>query len=544
MADITSKFRTDMAKLFIDDVQSGNYYLFVSYDQYERTTNSLASKTSFLEKTVFGKRIDPEEVYHAIRNHPWQQNIVYAQYDDQVELEGQKYYAVVYPENNETGDYKVYKCLFNNYGSVSLNAPNFSGVTPDQIYETGDGYVWKYMYSLTEFEFDKYNARGYIPVFQEANTSNVGTSEINQIFIVNPDTNRGYESVDKGKISQVSRGDVNEVVVSVVSGSMNQIENYYVNYSFYVTNTNNTASKIYEIESYVYNSPTSATLTLKEGTPEDGILIASSSFQILPRVKILGDGTGAVAIPIVSPEDGNIDKITIINKGTGYTSATATIPDPFGFDPTTLSSLDEKIILRPVLSPPGSHGANIAEELSSRHVLVYNGFNEFDNDVIPTINAFDQLGIVKNPEFKAANTTPDIFNNTLEILLDGHSLQLNETVTQIETNPESEFYNEITFSGEVNEISGNTVWLRGYVGAFPKGLNVANTEFDFSDISINTELPLYSSRDEILIINTAEDAVKPSNYVQRSGEVYYMNSFLPITRTEASREQIKVVIEF
>ena len=542
MTDITSKFRTDVAKLFIDDVQTGNYYLFASHDQDELTTSSASSIKSLLERTVFGKRIDPEEVYHAIRNYPWQQNTIYTQYDDQTDLADQKYYAVVYPENNETGDYKVYKCLFNNYGSESINAPNYSDVTPDQIYETGDGYVWKYMYSLTEFEFDKYNTRGYIPIFQEANTSTVSTGEINQIFITNPDTNRGYESVD-GTIFQVLRGGENKVVISVVSGAINPIENYYANYSFYVTNENNT-SQIYEVNSFVYNSPTKATITLKEGVPEDGVLAESSSFQILPSIKILGDGSGAVAIPRLSPEDGNINRIIVINEGAGYTRATATIPDPFGFDPNTLSSVDEKIILRPIVSPRASHGTNLAEELSSRHAIIYNGFNEFDNEVIPATNTFSRIGIVKNPEFKTANTTPDIFNNTLEVLLDGHSLEVDEIVTQIETNPESEFYNEITFMGKVNEISGNTIWLREYMGAYPNNLNSANTEFDFSDISINAELPLYSSRDEILVINIAEDAVKSSNYIQRSGEVYYTNSFAPITRTEESREQIKVVIEF
>ena len=542
MTDITSKFRTDVAKLFIDDVQAGNYYLFVSCDSNEPTINSDSSKKSFLERALFGKRIDPEEVYYAIKNYPWQQNTIYTQYDDEVDLSDSKYYAVVYPENNETGDYKVYKCLFNNYGSPSINAPNYSEVTPDQIYETGDGYVWKYMYSLTEFEFDKYNTRGYIPVFQDTTPTNGDTSEINQIYITNPDSNRGYESVN-GTIFQVSRGTENKVVISVIAGSINPIENYYSNYSFYVTNEDN-VSIVYEVDTYVYNSPTRATITLKEGVPLDGVLIESTSFQILPRIKILGDGTGAQAIPRVSSEDGTISKIIMLNKGSGYTRAIATIPDPFGFDPNTLSSLDERIILRPVISPPGKHGNNIANELSSRRALIYNGINEFDNDIIPTINVFGSVGIVKDPEFKTANTTPDVFNNTIEILLDGHSLELDEYVTQIETDPESEFYNEITFSARVNEINGNTIRLCEYMGPYPNDLSTANTVYDFSDISINPELPLYSSRDEILIINTAEDAVKPSDYIQRSGEVYYMNSFDPIARTEASREQIKVIIEF
>lgn len=542
MTVITSKYRTDVAKLFIDDVKVGNYYLFVSSTANTTVLNSESSKKEFLEKTIFGKRIDPEEIFYAIRNIPWQQDSVYAQYDDTVNLENSNYYVVVYPENNETGDYRIYKCLFNNYGAPSINAPNYSEVTPNQIYETADGYVWKYMYSLSETEFDKYNTSGFIPVFDTSNSNIDQTSEIDQIFVTNSETNRGYESVH-GTIFQVFRGSENKIVISTDIGTTNPIENYYSNYTFYVTNANN-VSQVYEIDSYVYNTATRATLTLTEGVPNDGILTESATFSILPQIKILGDGSGAVAIPKMTSV-GTITNVIMINRGSGYSRAKAHITDPFGFDPTSLSSLDERVILRPVLSPRGGHSNNIAEELFAKHALIYNGFNEFDNDTIPTLNSFASVGIVKNPEFKtAANNTPDVFDNRIEIEINDHSLAVNEIVTQIDTNPASDFYNETSFSGKVHEISGNTIFISEYMGAFPTGLDTSNTGPDFSDISLNTELPLYSSQDEILVINTGEGSVVPSDYIQKTGEVYYMNSFAPITRTEESREQIKIIIEF
>jgi hypothetical protein len=93
------------------------------------------------------------------------------------------------------------------------------------------------------------------------------------------------------------------------------------------------------------------------------------------------------------------------------------------------------------------------------------------------------------------------------------------------------------------------------MGAFPNDAdNFANT--DFTDISLKINLPLLSSQNEVLVINTDNNPAYPedydidypgfslSPYVQRSGEVYYMSSFLPITRTEASRERFKILLEF
>lgn len=544
MTIITSKYRSDVAKFFVDDTRFNDYYLFISSTSNTNVLNSEFSKNQFLEKTIFGKRIDPEEVYYAIKNYPWQLNTVYTQYDDTVDLENTVYYTVVYPENNETGDYKVYKCLFNNYGAQSIYPPNYNEVTPDQTYTMADGYIWKYMYSLSDFEFEKYNARGFIPVFESNTSILIEGSEISEIFVSNVDTNRGYESVN-GNIYQVLNGSENRVIISSDLNDFNPIENYYSNYSFYVTNANN-VSQVYEIDSYSYNSSTArASITLVGGNPNDGIVVDAASFQLLPQIKILGDGTGAVAIPNLSSE-GNITSARILNRGSGYTNAVAFIEDPFAFDPSSINSLDERVVLRPVLSPAGGHGSNLVEELGAKHVLIYNELNEFDNDIIPTSNDFASLGIVKNPEFKTnANNTPDVFDNRISFELETQSLTVGEIVTQIETlNPESDFYNKTTFSGKVHEVSGNTVFISEYMGPYPNGINTSNTVIDFSDISLHLDLPLISSQSEILLINTNEGAFNLSPYVQRSGEVYYMNRFAPITRTEDSREQIKIIIEF
>jgi hypothetical protein len=519
-------------------------------------TNTRNSKNAFLEKTLFGKAVDTEEVFYMIRNYPWLRNTIYDQYDDTIDLSSKRYYVVVYPENNQTGDYRIYKCLFNNYGAQSINPPNYSASTPDQVYKMPDGYVWKFMYSLSELEFERYNTRGYIPIPNNANTgiSNTSITElssIDQIFITNT-TNKGYEKLE-GSISEINDTTGEIAIIGLTPSNPSAIENYYAGYTFYVTA--NSASQTYEVETYSFNSSTKTVfVTLKEGTPNDGILSEASTVLIVPRIEIRGDGSGANAVLNVL-DDGTIRSINIINKGTGYTNAAATVPDPFAFNPTSLGSVNERVLLRPVLSPPGGHGSNLVDELSCRHALVYININDFDNSIISATNVFTSVGLVRNPEFKTFSA-PTIFDNRIELALDSHSLSVNEFVTQIETaNTASDFYNEVRFRGKVHEVSNNFVYLCEYMGPFPNDVDTfANT--DFSDISLKINLPLLSSQNEVLVINTDNDPAYPagydidypgfnlSPYVQRSGEVYYMSSFLPITRTEESRERFKILLEF
>lgn len=550
----TSNYRSGLTRLFVEDIGFNSYYLFASKTSNTSVINSNTSKLNFLENTLFGKRINSEEVFYMIRNYPWLSDTTYDQYDDSIDISKKMYYAVVYPENNQTGDYRIYKCLFNNYGARSINPPNYSLSTADQIYIMPDGYIWKFMYSLSEIEFEKYNNLGYIPIINEANSNTVvsDTSSVDQIFVTNANTNKGYEKV-QGSIFEINSVTGEIVISETIVNSLSAVGNYYTGYTFYVTN-NIPNSRAYRVSSYAYNPTTKrATIKLDEGVPNDGVLVTTSSYSLLPRIDIRGDGSGAVAIANVS-NLGAIETVRVLNKGSGYTNATATVPDPFAFDPVAFGSLNERAILRQVLSPPGGHASNLVDELSCRHALVYVDITDFDNTIISSTNKFASIGIVKNPEFKTIQ--PSIFDNRIELALDSHLLSADEIVTQIETSDTtSEFYNEVRFRGKVHDVSNNFIYLCEYMGSFPNDIGTyANT--DFSDISLKVNLPLLSPQNEVLVINIDNNPAYPidygvnypgfrlSPYVQRSGEVYYMSSFEPITRTEESSERFKILLEF
>lgn len=520
---ITSKYRTFNTDSLINDISINDYYLFASSIEDMSVVNSERSATDFLENTLFGKKIDPANIFFMVDDNRWQYGVVYDQYDDTIDLSDKKFYTVVYPTDNITGDYRVYKCLFNNHGSPSYNAPNYDAFADDQIYRMGDGYVWKFMYTITPIEFEKYSALNYVPVIGEsaiANTAVIGRS-VDHIEVTNYDLNKGYE-LRSGDIEEVFTEDV---VVYSSAGNLSEIPNYYTGQNLYVINPDGTVARLYTIDTYSYNTSTlRATIRLVD---KDSFIQENCKFEIFPRIEITGDGSGAVAIPRINSL-GTIETVLVLNRGSGYTNAAARIVTPlYGFDPTATNSVDVEAILRPILSPDGGHASNFASELKSKRALVYLNLTETDNITIPSSNQYTKIGIVKNPTF-TSNTNPDLFDNRLKLELSSIVLTENEIVTQVSGST-------VTMTAQVHSVDGNIAYLCDYHGPYQ------NYEIDgYSDIPLDTTRPIISSQNRFISIN---NVTRPT-YIQKTGDVYYMTSFSPIVRTPSSNEEYKIILEF
>lgn len=520
MTIITSKYRTRNADFFVQDVALQDYYVFVSSTGISGSINSDTSVNEFLEKTLFGKKVNTSDVFYMIDSNRWQYGTIYDQYDDAVDLSTKTFYTVVYPSDNSTGDYRVFKCIFNNYGEPSYNAPNYEAEIIDQIYRMGDGYVWKYMFAITPQQFQKYSALSYAPIIGSASASPVVGKTIDHIEVTNYQINKGYE-VKNGIIEEVL---TNDIVIYSSAGNLSEISNYYSGQSFYVTNPDNT-SRLYTIDQYSFNtSNLRATIRLLD---KDGFIQENFTFKIFPRIEITGDGSGAVAIPDINSL-GTIEKILMLDNGSGYTKASARVVTPlYGFDPLIVNSLDVEAILRPILSPEGGHATNFKDELKSKRVLVYTVLTDADNLSIPSSNKYTKIGLVKNPEF-VSNTSPSIFDNRIELELNSSILFDDEIVTQVSGS-------NVTFRAQVHEASGNTAFLCNYHGPYQNYNNDG-----FFDIPLDPTKSIVSSQNQFISIN---NVVRPP-YIQKTGEVYYLTSFPPITRTSTSNEEYKIVLEF
>ena len=545
MAEVlTTKLKNDTLRLFYDDIANNEFYFAVSSIALTELTtvdavNSQYSKNEFLENIVFGKQVLTSDIKYMVKYYPWQKDSVYTQYDDKVNLDGTNFYAVVEPNNNDSGDYRVYKCLNNNNGAASTTPPNYNAETNEQLYLMPDGYLWKFMYYLTEQEFEAYNAVGYIPLpgtfdVNPANTAITG-SPVSSIFVENFIDNNGYTHIDSASVFGPAQ---NDGTVVITADGLSEISNFYSGMTLYVTISSTQESHAYIIDTYTFEQGTGHGRFKVEGDPLGDGVVNGSGAKILPTVEIAGDGTGCSAIPKL--DDGTIKTIEVINTGSNYNNIVATIKDPlFNFNPDDTNSIDVRAVLRPILAPKGGHAYNLIDELQCRHVLLYGYITETDNNAIGKSNSYSVVGLVKNPTFTPdpANNqitdSPTIFDNRIKITTNDYSkVTVNSLVKQVDVD------NNKIFEGRIHaiEASSNSIFLCSYMGPY---VNQAN-----NDIALDPTKDLINATGQRLTINTpTANNIVESRYTQRSGEVYFMEDFVPLERTETSREEYKLVLE-
>jgi len=163
---VTSKFRVHNAQQFAEafsETSNTVMYLFIGKNTTFPNDNSPptpVNSTANIEYTPWrdmyaAKRITTSDVTHAIERYDWTSGTVYDQYDDQdTDLLEDDFYAM-------TDEYNVYKCLFNAGATASTTKPTGVSTSP---FTTADGYIWKYMYTVTTAKALKFLTNDYISV--------------------------------------------------------------------------------------------------------------------------------------------------------------------------------------------------------------------------------------------------------------------------------------------------------------------------------------------------------------------------------------------
>jgi len=150
---ITEKFRTQLSNLFIDSINDANlnYYLVIAHVNAwandsipDSPVDTRDTEVNIWRSMIGGKKVTGNDLYHVVPRIDWTANTVYAQYTDRnTSIYGTNFYVV-------TSEFNVYKCIDNNYSANSVIMPTYTKY--DQLNTETDGYVWKYMYSLTDQE--------------------------------------------------------------------------------------------------------------------------------------------------------------------------------------------------------------------------------------------------------------------------------------------------------------------------------------------------------------------------------------------------------
>ena len=219
-AIITDQLRILNAKNFVAGVAStaNSYYSFVGlpnptdYDADWETTppapiDNFNQEDNYWDTMVALKKINKADVRQVVRKTTWTSGITYDMYrsdisatdvakpSDSVTLYDANYYVL-------NSDYRVYICLQNGTspdnpsGRPSLDEPTFTDLEPRSAGTSGDGYIWKYLYTISPSDIVKFDSTNYLPVPQdwETNTTDAAVrnnaSSSGQLKIVTI-TNRG-----------------------------------------------------------------------------------------------------------------------------------------------------------------------------------------------------------------------------------------------------------------------------------------------------------------------------------------------------------------
>jgi hypothetical protein len=415
------EFVFDLMQNYLINLSASESWLFAAnVEDDKELIKSDETGRSFLESVIFGIKYNPTDFSFMLPNIAWAEGAIYNEFDDKSDNEN--FYVVVQPES-QSGSYHVFKCISNSNGKPSTEKPEFSSLIQDGIYRLGDGYIWKYMTSTPYTLFKKFAARNLLPIYRNQAVENIANTGIFKIKIEDDLLNVGYERI----IGRVARTDVGSGSVVVylrnvtnetpnISATANrnlafQISNNYINRSVLIkkdTPSNQIGAFSYDIvgsgldvngEPFVIVSQNEA-FTIQE----------NDSFEILPKIEIIGNGSGAVAVPVF--EGRHIVSIDILNPGSGYTKATASVVEHLTFDENT----DRECLLRPVISPIGGHGANALLELKSKHLGISKLVSSFASSTVPSSGAYNAIGLIKSPQI--SDTTLSVFDNRLRISLD------------------------------------------------------------------------------------------------------------------------------
>ena len=166
------------------------------------------------------KRVMAEDASYVVPRYNWTANTVYTQYDDQgVNGNANATFANTqfYVLDSTELPYKVYKCLWNNNGAPSTNAPSLTGntVTPAT---TSDGYVWQYLYSIRPDDY-KFLTDAWMPVKTDADVETSAENNQGQLWEAVPlvITSSGNGFNPNGTFTFTYSGDGNGAVINASS---------------------------------------------------------------------------------------------------------------------------------------------------------------------------------------------------------------------------------------------------------------------------------------------------------------------------------------
>jgi len=409
--------RTEICKTLqaLFQVDSGHsLYMIISkpFSTGSNYTESRAMELDVWKNAIAAKRILDLDVYLMASKNTWVYGATYSQYTDDLAYNGDT------PQYVSTTNGNVYKCLDNNGGDAAQKTSTTSpyGADTEDI-RTPDGYVWKYIMTVTDDLFD-FTTDDLIPIRTLAvdpkNTNkypdaralqydvqfNAVDGAVHTVFLTGTNTALFPATIANGKIARL---DVDADATTIHVRNDDLVGNP-IGYSLVMTSGN--GSGLHRTITGYTSTESSKTYVIDSafGVP----MSVNDQFKVLPKTELIGDGSGAVLIPIMNNVTKAITRVLVNDRGSGYKYATARIVPPnetTGVDGTVGAAIVGTIpSLDPQIPPVGGHGSDPVMELRPDKIMV-TAFLDREEDKFPSENDYSQFSLVLDP--KIGGTGPN-----------------------------------------------------------------------------------------------------------------------------------------
>ncbi len=415
---LTSNLKLRNANNLIGSIVNEDVYLYLFVGRSFEWDNSDTVPTIYenvrdIEKSVwhqmlYAKQILPTDAQFSAPRYDWVSGTVYSMYDHESNNLDEKDFYVL---SEYLGEYRVYKCLYNANGGLSTEQP--IGTSTDSVERKNDGYIWKYMYTISSTDVDLYLTDTHIPVktltsddgslqWDVQNSASNGSIDV----IVVQDSGKYYDTHFGLVGGGVGTGSVttSRIVLDhrYTTSSLSSIPRLslnsgsYVGYTIYFTSGTG-AGQYRKITGYypgVINSGSYTSVAYVDlESALDTIPDVTTEYEICPTVVIDGDGIGAAAISKISSNA--ISEVIVVSPGSNYSYSTNFDGDSIAtISPTVLNPARIKVIV----PPNGGHGKDAVSELYAYHVMIRSELDGTESGTFTTNNDYRQFGLIENPQ--------------------------------------------------------------------------------------------------------------------------------------------------
>lgn len=524
---------------------------------------------------IGARKVDTGSVSHVTNRYDWTSGTVYSMYKDTTAdlfITTRPFYVI-------TTQLNVYKCLSNNKDAASTIMPTGFSTLP---FTTSDGYVWKYMYTVSLGEFDKFMTAAHIPV--KTITATDTSTESDRLLAVQNAAVNGAIQVIETNTSGVDYAELNEAAVasstttSLTVSSASDIAissepDIYNGSSLYITSGTG-AGQLRRIKDYV-----ATTRTLVVNSEFQTLPSTDSKVIISPTVTIIGDGTGAQAYSKLNSVTGGVTEIAMINVGSGYTTAKAVISANNLHGTGATANV--------IISPLGGHGSDPVKELGGDKVCLNvqfkgsEGVSATGAGYVPANTSFRTISLLQDPILKVdssnAETADENIANTSNspatlrlttrasisyISVDDNIPQNPVVAGDIITNERNRSrasLGTLEFVTELGEIQRETDSMANALLGANAAIAYIRDDESQSDTSFYTmylnRVQSYSDhrafvKDDVILkkgsdteIATIED-IKAPEANTFSGQVIYTENISTVDRSPDQTEDIKIILDF